>query len=60
MSKPIIGKHDDDDKNEYCVFATVAGTERFIKKCSSVVPAIYINEFGPATYAECEKYMRGG
>jgi hypothetical protein len=58
MAKLVIQEHDSED--EYCVFATVAGTERFIAKCSSVQPATHVIEFGPATRAECERYVRGG
>jgi hypothetical protein len=50
----------DEDEADWCVFGTVAGTDRLIAKSSAVLPSTYVQEYGPATREECERYMRGG
>lgn len=42
----------------FSVFNRIGTTEYIIAKADAILPAIYKHVFGPATYGECEKYMK--
>jgi hypothetical protein len=43
----------------YCVFSWIDIATLKIAKCEAVLPAVYTRVFGPATFGECEKYVKG-
>ncbi|WP_211380741.1 hypothetical protein [Agrobacterium tumefaciens] len=42
----------------FSVFNRIGTAEYMIAKSDAILPAIYTKVFGPATYEECEKYMK--
>jgi hypothetical protein len=42
----------------YCVFSWIGTDALKIAKCDAALPAVYSRTFGPATYGECEKYVK--
>lgn len=41
----------------YCVFSWIGINSMMIAKCDAVVPAVYTKVYGPATHADCERYI---
>jgi len=41
----------------YCVFSWIGINRMMIAKCDAIVPAVYTKVFGPASYAECDRYV---
>jgi hypothetical protein len=42
----------------YCVFNNLASKDLLIAECDTPLPRIYGRVFGPATLAECEKFVK--
>ncbi len=41
----------------YCVFSWIGINSMMIAKCDAIVPGVYSKVFGPASYAECDRYV---
>ena len=63
---PMIAKLAAEADGNYCVFRVVWATGQpspgginplLLAKCDTILPAIYARVFGPATEAECKKYI---
>jgi hypothetical protein len=46
-----------DSGNNYCVFLLIGTNIMMIAKCDAILPAVYTKVFGPASHADCEKYI---
>jgi len=42
----------------YCVFSWIGTDTLKIAKCDAILPAVYTRVFGPATFGECQKYVK--
>ncbi|WP_137044601.1 hypothetical protein [Pseudolabrys sp. FHR47] len=46
-----------DGPANYCVFSWIGINRLLIAKCDATLPTVYIRVFGPASLADCEKYV---
>lgn len=46
-----------DGNADHCVFSWIGVNRLLIAKCDATLPAVYTRVFGPASLADCEKYV---
>jgi len=56
LPEPTLHAHKPTDTG-FCVYSVIGTNHLHLAKCEAILPTIYHRVFGPATHAECEKYI---